>query len=95
MFYIALHGVIFKIAFKIVYFIVYSIIICLIKGRRHCVGQRLEWVVDTEKCPCIIVMHALTINKIWKWHRDKYHWQLSLTVYIHKFKGGKYVRDIL
>lgn len=42
MFYIALHGVIFKIAFKIVYFIVYSIIICLIKGRRHCVGQRLE-----------------------------------------------------
>lgn len=51
MFYIALHGVIFKIAFKIVYFIVYSIIICLIKGRLHCVGQRLEWVVDTEKCP--------------------------------------------
>lgn len=85
MFYIALHGVIFKIAFKIVYFVVYSIIICLIKGRLYCVGQRLEWVVDTEKCPCIIVMHALTIKMIWKWHRDNYHWPCTFI----NLRGGK------
>lgn len=82
MFYIALHGVIFKIAFC---FVVYSIIIGLIKGMLHCVGQRLQWVVDSENGPCIIVMHALTISTIWKWHRDNYHWPWMFI----NLRGGK------